>query len=131
MCTEEKKKLAEMMNDLKGKMCSNSSSREELADWLSEKLGVRVTVSTIDAWFKESRPDMFPSFLAILYICVFVRSFAPLNNVLNGFSHHVITRDEFRLMKIGGKWEEFRGFLREDGSSMKEALHKKTFESHP
>jgi hypothetical protein len=46
-----------VMTDIKRLMVHKKVSRDELCDFIKEKTGKRVTVSTVDAWFKESRPD--------------------------------------------------------------------------
>ncbi len=95
-----------VMTDIKRLMVHKKVSRDELCDFIKEKTGKRVTVSTVDAWFKESRPDMSPPLTVLLYICEFLSSFEPINQLFTRHKWRVVKTEEYGLMEIGRLYQE-------------------------
>jgi len=91
--------------EVKQIMLHKNLERSALAKFLSHRMGVEVSESAIDAWFRKSRPHRFPTLGPLLYICEFISSFEPINIALSHFGRKSVSLEQFRLIYLGQQFD--------------------------
>lgn len=90
-----------VMRSLQALLKKSGKSREELTDYLRDKLQRQIRVTTVDMWFSEGKSDKWPSFPILLLMCRFVGSYEPLEIMAEALGAKLIEQKDMRLVEVG------------------------------
>lgn len=96
-----------VMAEVQKLMKAKRRSREQLADYISNRRSRTVHKTTVDMWFCETK-DKWPSFPDLLLICRFLQSHEPLNKLAAEVGAAVIDHEGMTLLKVGKTYLEKR-----------------------
>lgn len=89
------------MSEISRGLRKRNQSREQLVEFLKEKLNHEFQKTTLDMWFAESRVDKWPPLHVILLMCDFIKSYEPLQLIAKSRGLLLIEEEEQKLLDVG------------------------------
>lgn len=108
LITEEVYVGVAVMEKVKAVLKSRRKSRAELTEYLSERLGRHVQVTTVDMWFSGDKAERWPSFPVLILICQFLDSLEPLQALISHLGADIIDERGKTLLRIGETYVDKR-----------------------
>lgn len=93
--------VMQVMQEISRGLRKKNQSREQLADFLNEKLHHEFQRTTLDMWFSEAKADKWPPLHVILLMCDFIKSYEPIQLIAKSRGLLLIEEEEQKLLDVG------------------------------